>query len=162
MMIVILVKMGRPVVDYILSLNAAKEIALVERNAQGKRIRKYFIDCELKLHEAHQSAIDPDRKQSLKRVSEFRTEKESNYLINRATRERILYLTIQKRDAIKSTVPETDQEILWDITLDAYHAMTSSLGKTLSFEYFEYMNDEEVIECINHWKPNKAKMIEID
>lgn len=33
-------------VEYYISLNMAKELAMVENNAKGKEARKYFIDCE--------------------------------------------------------------------------------------------------------------------
>ncbi|CND07415.1 antA/AntB antirepressor family protein [Yersinia intermedia] len=35
--------------DYILSLDMAKELSMVERNDQGKAARRYFIDCEERL-----------------------------------------------------------------------------------------------------------------
>jgi phage anti-repressor protein len=40
---------GKPKADYLLTLNTAKEIALVENNEMGRLIRKYFIACEKKL-----------------------------------------------------------------------------------------------------------------
>lgn len=40
---------GRPRIDYFLSLDMAKELSMVERNAKGKRARQYFIDCEKRL-----------------------------------------------------------------------------------------------------------------
>jgi hypothetical protein len=36
-------------IDYILTLNLAKEIAMLERNDVGKKVRKYFIQCESEL-----------------------------------------------------------------------------------------------------------------
>lgn len=35
--------------EYALSLNMAKELAMVERNDEGRRARRYFIDCETML-----------------------------------------------------------------------------------------------------------------
>ena len=37
---------GRPSKEYIISLGMAKELAMVENNEQGRKIRKYFIEVE--------------------------------------------------------------------------------------------------------------------
>lgn len=37
---------GRPSTEYILKLDAAKEIAMMESNKQGGKVRKYFIEVE--------------------------------------------------------------------------------------------------------------------
>lgn len=39
---------GRPTKEYALTIDMAKELAMVERNDQGKRARQYFIECERK------------------------------------------------------------------------------------------------------------------
>lgn len=38
--------------DYLLTLNMAKELAMVERTEQGRAVRRYFIRCEEELHKA--------------------------------------------------------------------------------------------------------------
>ena len=36
-------------IEYYITLDMAKELAMVERNEKGKQARKYFIECEKKL-----------------------------------------------------------------------------------------------------------------
>lgn len=43
---------GHNKVEYHITLDMAKELAMVERNEQGRAARRYFIECEKKLHES--------------------------------------------------------------------------------------------------------------
>lgn len=43
--------------EYILTLDTAKELAMVEGNAKGRQARKYFIACEKKLRDVNQNSL---------------------------------------------------------------------------------------------------------
>lgn len=43
---------GRPLKEYALSIDMAKEIAMVEGNERGRQVRQYFIRCERELRQA--------------------------------------------------------------------------------------------------------------
>lgn len=50
---------GRPSKEYVLTLNMAKELSMVERNEKGKQARQYFIQCEKQLKVAKQQFAIP-------------------------------------------------------------------------------------------------------
>lgn len=52
-------KGGRPSTDYQLTLEMAKEIAMIQRSEKGKQARQYFIACEKELKEGPRLPTTP-------------------------------------------------------------------------------------------------------
>lgn len=53
---------GHNAIDYHLTLSMAKELGMVENNAMGRKIRKYFIECEERLMDYYKKETDAWKK----------------------------------------------------------------------------------------------------
>lgn len=56
---------GRPEANYYLTLDMAKELAMVSRTGKGREARRYFIDCERQLNEQREQQIRAQQQESL-------------------------------------------------------------------------------------------------
>lgn len=63
-------------IEYIISLDTAKEIAMLERNQKGKQIRKYFIECEKELQNQNKLTLPKTYKEALLELVRAEEEKE--------------------------------------------------------------------------------------
>ena len=52
-------------IDYVITLDMAKELSMIENNAKGKQARKYFIECEKKLREGVTTKLPQTYKEAL-------------------------------------------------------------------------------------------------
>jgi len=51
---------GRPTTEYLIKLDTAKEMAMLERNEKGKQVRRYFIQVEKKYKNNVLSELSPE------------------------------------------------------------------------------------------------------
>lgn len=54
---------GRPTIEHWVTINAAKEICMMSRTEEGKKVRQYFIECERLVYEnnlSHQLTAIPE------------------------------------------------------------------------------------------------------
>ncbi|ASK27131.1 hypothetical protein BG910_04700 [Neisseria chenwenguii] len=93
-------KGGRAATEYHITLDMAKELAMVERNEQGRAARRYFIECEKKLHQAQR----PSEKKRLPATVKRRIR----------NREDLSFTRRDRQGRLINWVPPVDERGLYD------------------------------------------------
>lgn len=133
----------KPVIEYILTLDMAKELSMVEKNEKGRMVRKYFIECERKIHETSQTTTQ--------NTSQPRDE--GRYIFGKAVLKRVWFWTLEKRDRIVH--PGMDRHALFSITMDIRAALANELiDDTVLFFPTSPQNDPKLIKFVNEWVPS--------
>lgn len=110
--------------DYFISIDMAKEVAMIQRTKVGKRVRQYFIDCEKKatvstpaipqtFAEALQLAADQARQLELAKpkIQHYDTVVERDTLLNATQVGSKIGLTAQKLNKLLSVANVYDKRI---------------------------------------------------
>ena len=143
-------------IDYHLSLDMAKELGMVEKNEQGRLIRRYFIDCE---RAALQAASSPSRIENIQDLNailppHFQLKNNGEFEIQASSR--MLFWTLEKRD--KLLHPNIDRELLFLVTLDIHRSVKAELIQdALSrFPGNCSVSDPDLLAFIKNWRPSFA------
>lgn len=79
-------KGGRPLLEYVLSLDLAKNISMLEKKEKGNQIRKYFISCEKQLIQQQSHSLPQTYLEALESLVE--SEKRNQALQERIEQDR--------------------------------------------------------------------------
>jgi len=90
--------------EYLLSIDMAKELSMLERNEKGKQARIYFIECEKRLRE--QSLNYYSIEVSPERIAERRKILQKQFLIHAEKEENASYYSAPMRVRKKKRYPK--------------------------------------------------------
>jgi phage anti-repressor protein len=147
---------GRPSIEYVITLDMAKELGMLEKNEQGRTIRRYFIECERR---AALAVSSPSRMKNIQDLNlilppHFHLKNTSAFKLHADTR--ILFWTLEKRD--KLLHPATDREVLFQVTLDIQRAIQTEFVHAILSRFPDTcsVNDPDLIRFVKTWCPSFA------
>lgn len=127
---------GRPVAQYIVKLDAAKELCMVENNEQGRRARRYFIEIEKRFNQAMAQFQIPQSYSEALRAYADEVEK-----------------TVRLEAQITQQAPKV---ALYDTAMNAKNNMSmAAVAKTLGFKgfgrnnLFAFLRDRKILMANN-------------
>ena len=151
---------------YTLTLDTAKQLAMVERTEQGKFVRRYFIDCERKFYESQAAVVGQAELPGAMKTAEARENAVFNndgYPFSELYALGALFKAINKR-VISLALPEFARSLLLTRDLqvssnlfDAYSARLHAQAKVdlkLMEDSFEPVLDlKKTLEAVASWTP---------
>jgi phage anti-repressor protein len=138
---------GRPSTEYVVTIHMAKELAMLENNDQGKKIRKYFIEVEKKARNQIQ-ALPQNYEEALEQLLSATKHNNSIKVIVKK-QEELLALQSPLAEIGEDFIKSKDKSMRFD---DFCHTLGDGLGRTTVFrilraaKYFYKGND-------NHNRP---------
>ena len=131
---------GRRAIEYALTVDAAKELAMVERNAKGKEARQYFIAMEKKARSQESPSLPKTYKEAIRDLLGQLERSEALERENQA-----------KAEVIKELAPKAD---FYDTVASAINAMTvdacAKLLGTGEKRLFELLRQKGYLRDNNH------------
>ena len=123
---------GRPLNEYVISLNMAKELAMVEKNEKGKQARRYFIEVE----KHYKEIATPEHLQELSNRLKKVEANQINY-INDWSIDRFL-----SSNGIREKLTKGQRQQLGKLCTKEYKKITGNLPKKV--QHPSYVNGQNV------------------
>jgi anti-repressor protein len=98
--------------DYILKIDIAKEISMVEGNEKGRQARKYFIECERQLKEINKVKIPQTYAEALLEAGRLALENEKLLIENTEMKPKVEYYEKVIDSESEFTITQIAKEIL--------------------------------------------------
>ncbi|MCU7195871.1 antA/AntB antirepressor family protein [Turicibacter sanguinis] len=174
---------GRPGINYVLTLDIAKEICMCvgvaprtneETRQLSKQVRKYFIECEKALHNPYanlspelQSIIMLDQKQQILEQQVQTVQQKVNEIEENAKLDPAEYSLVSKR--VSSRVYEVQKERQMNLNKKQIGELFRALNKDIleitgvkTRTQLRQKHLDMVLDFINDWYPSRAAMFNIN
>ncbi|MGZ8256607.1 MAG: antA/AntB antirepressor family protein [Gallionella sp.] len=133
---------GENRLDYHMTINAAKELAMVENNEQGKQARRYFIECERRAN-AQELNAQNNLPKDVRKACEFMAFRTANEYQQ------------STMNLIGSASQNGDDGVVWLVAFLVQKRLYDRLA-TLATEQLARKSTDEVTDWIMTWKPTQA------
>jgi anti-repressor protein len=139
---------GRPKTEYLITLDMAKELSMVERTEKGKEARQYFIKCEEKLKEVatEVSQLSPEL-QAFKQIFDTMAKSELEQKRLKQQLNEVNHQALQAKAetaAVKEEV-QAIREVVEIRPSENWRADTNSLIKKICFKLSDYQKPKEEV-----------------
>lgn len=135
------------IIDYVLTIDTAKEISMVSKLPKGKEARKYFIECERKLNE-NTPKIPTTYKEALLQLIEAEEAKEQLLLENAQKSQQINEMQ-PKSDYYDEILKSTDTISITQISKD-YGISGQAMNQLLFKEKVQYKQSRQWLLYAKH------------
>ncbi|MCI8313879.1 MAG: hypothetical protein HFH74_02270 [Lachnospiraceae bacterium] len=160
----ILEKGGRPQTEYLIKLDIAKEMAMLERNDKGKQVRRYFIQIEKKYKAAQEKLSLEDMMRIQLGMLDESKKQMSNHESRIENLENNMTIDYGQQRVLEDTVNKTVIDILGGKESYAYEEIGRKVFAECNRDLKHYFNVnarnnvpkkrfDEAVEYAKNWKP---------
>lgn len=149
-------KGGRPKTDYVLRLDMAKELSMIENNDRGREARKYFIECEKKLFDVSKY-LKESQDDFSKLLDEAKGMTDLDWALDRSIKN---LEKVRKRDKIILALHERNKKDLNENKMLAEFKTRYAMSNFMEFKNIDTKNEKR--ECISELEIEKENLEEMN